>query len=32
VNLITKVDGQGKLLRFDGKEHSEKNIDWEAWK
>ncbi|MBI5481246.1 MAG: SpoVR family protein [Deltaproteobacteria bacterium] len=28
VNLLTKVDGQGKLLRYDGKEHSEKSVDW----
>ncbi len=27
VNLITKVDGKGVILRFDGKDHSEKKID-----
>jgi stage V sporulation protein R len=26
-NLLTKVDGKGKLLRFDGHTHSEKNVD-----
>ena len=29
VNLLTRVEGQGKLMRYDGKEHSEKNVDWE---
>jgi stage V sporulation protein R len=27
VNLVTKIDGKGILLRFDGKEHSEKKIN-----
>jgi stage V sporulation protein R len=26
-NLVTKVDGKGVLLRFDGKEHSEKRLE-----
>jgi stage V sporulation protein R len=26
-NLITKVDGKGVILRFDGKDHSEKRVD-----
>jgi stage V sporulation protein R len=28
VNVLTKVDGKGKLLRYDGKEHSEKGTDY----
>jgi len=27
VNLVTKVEGRGMLLRFDGQEHSEKRIE-----
>lgn len=27
VNLVTKVDGKGQLLRFDGKDHAEKKVD-----
>jgi stage V sporulation protein R len=27
VNLVTKLDGKGVLLRFDGKDHSEKKIE-----
>jgi stage V sporulation protein R len=26
VNLVTKVDGKGVMLRFDGKDHSEKKV------
>ncbi|HEY3451099.1 MAG TPA: SpoVR family protein [Myxococcales bacterium] len=26
-NLITKMDGKGVLMRFDGKDHSEKRVD-----
>jgi stage V sporulation protein R len=28
VNLLTKVDGKGKLLRFDGRDHSEKTAEY----
>jgi stage V sporulation protein R len=28
VNVLTKVDGKGKLLRFDGRDHSEKGADY----
>ena len=28
VNILTKVDGKGKLLRFDGRDHSEKGTDY----
>ena len=28
VNLLTRVDGKGKLLRFDGRDHSEKGADY----
>ena len=27
VNLVTKVEGKGLMMRFDGKEHSEKKVD-----
>jgi len=27
VNLVTKLDGRGTLLRFDGKEHSDRRVD-----
>jgi stage V sporulation protein R len=27
VNLVTKVDGRGVMLRFDGREHSDKRVD-----
>jgi stage V sporulation protein R len=27
-NLITKIDGKGKLLRFDGRDHSEKGAEY----
>jgi len=28
VNLLTKIDGKGKLLRFDGRDHSEKGMEY----
>jgi stage V sporulation protein R len=28
VNILTKVEGKGKLLRFDGRDHSEKSADY----
>ncbi|MCS6915168.1 MAG: SpoVR family protein [Myxococcales bacterium] len=28
VNLLTKIDGKGKLLRYDGRDHSEKTADY----
>src|SRR5262245_1790116 len=28
VNLLTKVDGKGKLLRYDGRDHSEKGAEY----
>jgi stage V sporulation protein R len=28
VNLLTKVDGKGKILRYDGRDHSEKGADY----
>jgi stage V sporulation protein R len=28
VNLLTKVDGKGKLLRYDGRDHSEKSAEY----
>ncbi len=28
VNLLTRVDGKGKILRFDGRDHSEKGADY----
>jgi len=28
VALLTKIDGKGKLLRFDGRDHSEKSADY----
>jgi stage V sporulation protein R len=28
VNLLSKVDGKGKLLRFDGRDHSEKTAEY----
>ena len=27
VNILSKIDGKGKLLRFDGRDHSEKNAE-----
>ena len=27
VSIITKVEGKGLKLRFDGKDHSEKKVD-----
>jgi stage V sporulation protein R len=27
VNLATKVDGRGVMLRYDGREHSDKRVD-----
>jgi len=27
VNLVTRVEGKGLMMRFDGKEHSEKKVD-----
>ncbi|MBI4508156.1 MAG: SpoVR family protein [Deltaproteobacteria bacterium] len=27
-NILTKLDGKGKLLRFDGKDHSEKSAEY----
>jgi stage V sporulation protein R len=27
VNLVTRLDGRGTLLRFDGKEHSDRRVD-----
>jgi stage V sporulation protein R len=30
VNLLTRVDGKGKLLRYDGRDHSEKGADYPA--
>ena len=31
VNLLSRVDGKGRLLRFDGKDHSEKGADYPRW-
>ena len=28
VNLVTRVEGKGKLMRYDGREHSEKTLDY----
>jgi stage V sporulation protein R len=28
VNLLTRVDGKGKVLRYDGRDHSEKGADY----
>src|SRR5262249_4008153 len=28
VNLMTKIDGKGKLLRYDGRDHSEKGAEY----
>jgi stage V sporulation protein R len=28
VNILTKIEGKGKLLRFDGRDHSEKSADY----
>jgi stage V sporulation protein R len=28
VNILTRVDGKGKLMRFDGRDHSEKGADY----
>ncbi len=28
VNILTRVDGKGKLLRFDGRDHSEKTAEY----
>src|SRR5499427_2015755 len=28
VNLLTRVDGKGKILRFDGRDHSEKSAEY----
>jgi stage V sporulation protein R len=28
VNLLTRVDGKGKLMRYDGRDHSEKGADY----
>ncbi len=28
VNLLTRVDGKGKIFRFDGRDHSEKGADY----
>jgi len=28
VNLVTKIDGKGKVLRFDGRDHSEKTAEY----
>ena len=28
VNLLTRIDGKGKMLRFDGRDHSEKGADY----
>jgi stage V sporulation protein R len=28
VNLLTKIDGKGKLLRYDGRDHSEKSAEY----
>jgi len=28
VNLLTRVDGKGKILRYDGRDHSEKGADY----
>jgi stage V sporulation protein R len=30
VNLLTRVDGKGKILRYDGRDHSEKGADYPA--
>jgi stage V sporulation protein R len=30
VNLLTKVDNKGKLMRYDGRDHSEKGADYSA--
>jgi stage V sporulation protein R len=27
-NLLTRIDGKGKILRFDGRDHSEKSADY----
>jgi stage V sporulation protein R len=29
-NLLTRVDGKGKMLRYDGRDHSEKGADYPA--
>jgi stage V sporulation protein R len=28
VNLLTRIDGKGKILRFDGRDHSEKSAEY----
>jgi hypothetical protein len=28
VNLVTRFEGKGKLMRFDGRDHSEKSIEY----
>jgi hypothetical protein len=28
VNLLSKIDGKGKILRFDGRDHSEKTAEY----
>ncbi len=28
VSLVTRSDGKGRLMRFDGRDHSEKSIDY----
>ena len=28
VNLLSRIDGKGKLLRYDGREHAEKGADY----
>jgi stage V sporulation protein R len=30
VNILTKIDGKGRILRFDGRDHSDKTADYEA--
>jgi stage V sporulation protein R len=29
VNILSKIDGKGKLLRFDGRDHSEKSAEYQ---
>ena len=28
VNLVTRLEGKGKLLRYDGRDHSEKSVEY----
>ena len=30
VNLLSRLDGKGKILRFDGRDHTEKGADYPA--